>query len=115
MGTGVSYLNYYLYFFSMERLPTLQYQLIGEFHTLLEYPASSAISRSNLLQMMAINIFAIGNTAAQGSFKLKLDECLHCSQPVEGNICYRLNLISGHFLFNLGQNEIPLSPNPNYS
>ena len=28
-------------------------------------------------------------------------------------LCYRLNLISGHFLFNLGQNEIPLSPNPN--
>ena len=52
---------------SMERLPTLQYQLIGEFHTLLEYPACSVISRSNLLQMMAINIFAIGNTAAQGS------------------------------------------------
>jgi len=51
----------------MERLPTLQYQLIGEFHTLLEYPACSAISRSNLLQMMAINIFAIGNTAAQDS------------------------------------------------
>ena len=58
-----------MFFFSvsMERLPTLQYQLIGEFHTLLEYPACSAISRSNLLQMMAINIFAIGNTAAQGS------------------------------------------------
>lgn len=51
---------------SMERLPTLQYQLIGEFDTLLEYPASSAISRSNLLQMMAINIFAITNTAVEG-------------------------------------------------
>lgn len=50
----------------MERLPTLQYQLIGEFDTLLEYPKSSAISRSNLLQMMAINIFAITNTAAEG-------------------------------------------------
>ena len=50
----------------MERLPTLQYQLIGEFDTLLEYPTSSAISRSNLLQMMAINIFAITNTAAEG-------------------------------------------------
>ena len=50
----------------MERLPTLQYQLIGELHTLLEYPACSAISRSNLLQMMAINVFAIDNTAVKG-------------------------------------------------
>ena len=59
-----------LYFFRLERLPTLQYQLLGEFHTLLEYPGSSAIGRSNVLQMMAINIFAIGNTTAQGSVKL---------------------------------------------
>ncbi|XP_022794858.1 telomerase-binding protein EST1A-like [Stylophora pistillata] len=49
----------------MERLPTLQYQLLGEFHTLLEYPSCSAISRSNLLQMMAINMFAIEHTASQ--------------------------------------------------
>ncbi|XP_068678866.1 telomerase-binding protein EST1A-like [Montipora foliosa] len=52
----------------MERLPTLQYQLLGEFHTLLDYPAESpVISRSNLLQMTAINIFAISNTASQDS------------------------------------------------
>lgn len=52
----------------MERLPTLQYQLLGEFHTLLDYPSGSpAISRSNLLQMMTINIFAIGNLASQGN------------------------------------------------
>lgn len=51
---------------SMERLPTLQYQLLGEFHTLLEYPSCSAISRSNLLQMMAINMFAIEHTSSQG-------------------------------------------------
>ena len=52
----------------MERLPTLQYQLLGEFHTLLEYPSCSAISRSNLLQMMAINMFAIEHTASQGEW-----------------------------------------------
>ena len=51
---------------SMERLPTLQYQLLGEFHTLLEYPSCSAISRSNLLQIMAINMFAIEHTSSQG-------------------------------------------------
>lgn len=73
--SDAGFLKLLIYFFvsfhviSMERLPTLQYQLIGEFHTLLEYPDSSAISRSNLLQMMAVNIFAIGNSAVQGSIK----------------------------------------------
>lgn len=61
----------------MERLPTLQYQLIGEFDTLLEYPTSSAISRSNLLQMIAINIFAITNTAAEGM--ILFTQCHICS------------------------------------
>jgi len=73
----------------MERLPTLQYQLIGEFDTLLEYPSSSAISRSNLLQMMAINIFAITNTAAEGMIL-----CVQCHIYSFSTVTPRLSPLS---------------------
>ena len=43
------------------------------------------------------------------------DHSIHVRVQTVRYICYRLNLISGYLLFNIGQNEIPLSPDPNYS
>ncbi|XP_031553390.1 telomerase-binding protein EST1A-like [Actinia tenebrosa] len=47
----------------MERLPSLQVQLIGELHTLLGFPQCSSVSYISLLQMSAISMYAIDHTA----------------------------------------------------
>ena len=65
----------------MERLPALHYQLIGEFQTLLGFPlCASYISCTNLLEVMAINMFAIDHTSSQGNSPLGL--CLMIDYPV---------------------------------
>ncbi|XP_032220380.1 telomerase-binding protein EST1A [Nematostella vectensis] len=47
---------------SMDHLPSLKCELMGELHTLLGYPLCSSVSRATLLQMAAINMFAIDHT-----------------------------------------------------
>ena len=56
----------------MERLPSLQVQLIGELQTLLKYPQCSSVGYIPLLQMAAVNMFAIEHTAPLGKHSLKL-------------------------------------------
>ena len=63
-------LLYYIFFFlilgRMEFFPEISSQMLHEFDALLQH-SPSPIGNSRLLQLMAVNMFAIDNTASTGN------------------------------------------------